>query len=276
MSRTSLATVCALVLAAACHDPTAPPPLPGPQSIVLLVTPKMIADFANPDSSVAQFFTHYSSLTTRAAQTTVIFAVGNGDHILTYRGTNYWQDTVTWARFTDGVAVSDRILGYQQVSNIVQSFRNHAATLGIHLKVYDQIDSGDEFSENTFRFGRHSECMDPTWVSYNIRGALNADPLIYASEPAGITAGTSCGSFLADQVSVYLRDLGFDGILYSNQLGTTRTVASRKRSWIHAGGSARHPRLHAVLERRARVARPDVVRHLQRRTGRTFDVQFPE
>lgn len=220
MSRTSLASACGLALLLACHEPTAPPPLPGPQSIVLLVTPKMIADFANPDSSVAQFFTHYSSLTTRAAQTTVIFAVGNGDHILVYRGTNYWQDTVTWARFTDGVAVSNRILNYQQVGNIVQSFRNHAATLGIHLKVYDQIDSGDEFSENTFRFGRHPECMDPTWVSYNIRGALNADPLIYASTPSGITAGTSCGSFLADQVSVYLRDLGFDGILYSNQLGT--------------------------------------------------------
>lgn len=76
----------------------------------------------------------------------MIFAVGNGDHILTYRGTNCWQDTVTWARFTNGIAVSSRILVYQQVTNIVQTFKSRAATLGLHVKVYDQIDSGNEFS----------------------------------------------------------------------------------------------------------------------------------
>ena len=32
--------------------------------------------------------------------------------------------------------------------------------------------------------------------------------------------GTQCGEFLADQVAHYTTDLGFDGILYGNQLGT--------------------------------------------------------
>jgi hypothetical protein len=218
--RRPFATVAAVLVLLSCHEPTAPPPPPGPQSVVLLVTPKMIADFANPDSNVAQFFAHYSSLTTKASETIVIFAVGNGDHILTYRGGSYLQDTVTWARFTDGIAVSNRILSYLQVGAIVRSFKSHAAALGLRLKVYDQMDSGNEFSENTFRYGRHAECMDSTWASYDIRGRLHADNFMYATAASGIAEGTSCGTFLADQVNAYVRDLAFDGILYGNQLGT--------------------------------------------------------
>jgi hypothetical protein len=55
---------------------------------------------------------------------------------------------------------------------------------------------------------------------FDIRGHLQADDAIYASAPDGITEGSLCGEFLVDQVSQYIHDLGFDGILYSNQLGT--------------------------------------------------------
>jgi hypothetical protein len=222
--------VCTAALLLACRAPSepksnavaqSPPPLPAtPPAVVLLVTPKMIADFASPDSSVSQFFAHYNSLTSKASETIVIFAVGNGDHILTYRGSTVLGDTATWARFTDGIAVSNRILTYLQIKSIVDSFKRRAAILGLHVKVYDQMDSGNEFSENTFRYGRHAECMDSTWASYDIRASLKHDTYFYATAPDGIVAGTSCGKFLADQVSAYLRDLGFDGILYGNQLGT--------------------------------------------------------
>ena len=226
------ATITAVLALIACGEPTAtysPPSPPTPHTstaspsapiVVLLVTPKMIADFANPDSSVAKFFANYNSLTSKASQTIVIFAVGNGDHMLVYRGPSFLEDTVTWARFTDGIAVSNRILTYLQVESIVSSFKTHAAALGISLKVYDHMDSGNEFSENTFRYGRHAECMDSTWASYDIRGSLHADRFSYATAPTGIAAGTLCGTFLADQVSAYLHDLGFDGVLYGNQLGT--------------------------------------------------------
>lgn len=53
-----------------------------PQTLVLLVTPKMISDFGRPDSSISAFLTHYEPLITHSSLTIVIFAVGNSDHIL--------------------------------------------------------------------------------------------------------------------------------------------------------------------------------------------------
>jgi len=191
-----------------------------PQTVVLFATPKILSDFSHPATGVAAFLNNYSPLTSRAAQTIVIFAVGNGDQILTYRGGESWGDTVEWARYTNDVPVSQRVLDYRQLHAIVQAFKARAAALGMSLKVFDQIDSGLEFTRNDFKMRRHPECMSWPWGSYDIRGRLHQDDAVYASAPDGIVEGTECGQFLVDQVSRYVRDLGFDGILYGNQLGT--------------------------------------------------------
>ena len=94
-----------------------------PQSVVLLVTPKMIRDFDRPEASVAEFFAHYKSLTSRAAETVVIFAVGNSEHILAYRGPEHWEDGIEWARTTDHMPVFDATLNYHQLDGIVRAFR---------------------------------------------------------------------------------------------------------------------------------------------------------
>ncbi len=188
-----------------------------PQSIVLLVTPKMLPDFAKPEVAVAQFFEHYEPLTSRAAETIVIFAVGNSDQILNYRGVEYWRDNVEWARTTDFIPVSDRVLDYYQIDGIVRAFKSGATK----VKVYDQIDSGGEFTvTNNFKYVLHPECTINKWGMFDVRGRLQSDESVYASAPNGIAEGTLCGEFLADQVSRYIHDLGFDGILYGNQLGT--------------------------------------------------------
>ena len=192
-----------------------------PQSIVLLVTPKILADFAKPEVAVNQLLEHYQPLTSKAAETIVIFAVGNSDHILLYRGNEYWDDNVDWARTTNFVPISDRVLDYHQINAIVRAFKTRAASTGMKLKVYDQIDSGGEFTlTNTFKYGLHPECTSNKWGMFDIRGHLQADELVYASARRGISEGTLCGQFLVDQVAHYLGDLGFDGILYGNQLGT--------------------------------------------------------
>ena len=192
-----------------------------PQSIVLLVTPKMIPDFARPEAAVAQFFERYAPLTSRGAETIVIFAVGNSDHILNYRGLDYWKDSVEWARTTNFIPVSDRVLDYKLIEGIVRAFRSGATSAGITMKVYDQIDSGGEFTlTNNFKYLVHPECAPNKWGMFDIRGRLRPDNIVYASAPEGIADGTLCGKFLADQVSEYMYDLGFDGILYGNQLGT--------------------------------------------------------
>lgn len=192
-----------------------------PQSVVLLVTPKMLPDFSIPEAAVAQFFEHYKPLTSRAATTIVVFAVGNSDHILNYRGVEYWNDSVDWARTTNFIPVSEQALDYHEIDGIVRAFRNGARLAGIRLKIFDQIDSGGEFTiTNSFKYASHPECTPNKWGMFDISGRLRADQALYASAPRGIAEGTLCGEFLADQVSRYISDLGFDGILYGNQLGT--------------------------------------------------------
>lgn len=196
----------------------------GPQSVVLFATPKMIFDFANPEVDVAQFLDHYEPLTSRASETIVIFAVGNSEHILEYSGKDYWDDGVEWARHTGFPSldpVSDQTLNYHQVEGIVRAFKSRAATTGIELRVFDQIDQGREFAYTNFKANRHPECLAREYEdSYDIRARLTGDDFVYASAPNGIEEGTLCGDFLADQVAHYVHDLGFDGILYGNQLGT--------------------------------------------------------
>ncbi|MGH7529233.1 MAG: hypothetical protein ACREMN_02530, partial [Gemmatimonadales bacterium] len=188
--------------------------------MVLFATPKILADFNSPDVGVARFLDHYAPLTSRAAATIVIFAVGNSDHILMYRGGEYWGDSVEWARYTNDIPVSARILDYRRLEAIVQAFKSRAASVGMPLKIYDQIDSGLEFTANVFKLRRHPECLPWDWGSYDIQRRLVRDDAIYATAPTGIIDGTPCGEFLVDQVARYLTDLGFDGILYGNQLGT--------------------------------------------------------
>jgi hypothetical protein len=225
--RRGLPLLVVLLLAAACGDPLAPhrgtvPGPPGPQTLVLFATPKFVADFADPGPSVDRFLANYEPLIARAAGTVVIFAVGNSQHILTYRGTAYWdRDTVEWARYTDGKPPAvQRVMRYGQIATIVRAFRERAAARGIALKLFDQVDPGDEFVYEVWKYDLHPECMDRRFDSFDIRGRLRGDTRVYATAPQGIAAGTACGTFLVDQVGAYLRDFGFDGILYGNQLGT--------------------------------------------------------
>jgi hypothetical protein len=195
-----------------------------PQTLVLFATPKFVTDFADPAPSVDRFLAHYEPLVARAETTIVIFAVGNSEHILTYRGTAYWaRDTVKWARYTDGKEPAvDRVMRYAQLASIVRAFKARAAARGIALRVFDQVDSGNEFVWEVWKYDIHPECMDRRWDSFDVRGVLRrGDPkVVYATEPHGIPGGMRCGTFLVNQIGAYLRDLDFDGILYGNQLGT--------------------------------------------------------
>jgi hypothetical protein len=211
----------AITLLLGCTSPTDSSEKMRPQSVVLLVTPKIIPDFDHPEAAIAQFFDHYRSLTSRSAETIVIFAVGNSDHILGYRGSDYWDDNIEWARTTDFVPISDATLNYHQLDGIVRAFRSAALTAHVNLKVFDHIDSGSEFTvSNNFKYIRHPECTANQWGMFDIRGRMQEDDTVYATAPLGITSGTLCGNFLADQVSQYMRDVGFDGIMFDNQLGT--------------------------------------------------------
>ena len=104
--RVALIALTALTVANACRDSTGigsdVPPVSTmrPQTLVLFATPKFVFDFDNPEADVDKLLRHYGSLTSRAAETIVIFAVGNSDHMLTYRGSAFSADSVEWARWS--------------------------------------------------------------------------------------------------------------------------------------------------------------------------------
>ncbi len=188
---------------------------------MLLVTPKILPDFNHPENAIAAFFEHYKPLTARASETIVIFAVGNSDHILGYRGRDYWNDSIEWARTTNFVPISEATLDYNQLARIIVAFRSRAAAVGINLKILDHIDSGSEFTvSNDFKYVAHPECTANAWGMYDIRAELSEDDRVFATRPEGIDEGTTCGQFLADQAAAYMSDVGFDGMLFDNQLGT--------------------------------------------------------
>ncbi|MEX2526883.1 MAG: hypothetical protein WEA09_04535 [Gemmatimonadota bacterium] len=214
-----------LLLGACSEGPSQPAGDPPPQTVVLLATPKIISDFSQPDDDIASFLDHYAPLTTPAAKTIVIFGVGNSEHILQYRGPAHWDEGVEWARHIGfrepGTEISDQPLDYHQVARIVELFRSLGTEAGLNIKVYDFIDQGREFAYTNFKDNRHPECLDRNFEdAFNIRVPMRGDSFQYASAPNGIPEGTLCGHFLVDQVGHYVRDLGFDGILYKNQLGT--------------------------------------------------------
>ena len=195
---------------------------PRPATVVLFATPKVLPDFDDPRPGVVAFLQHYAVLTSRASEVVVILAVGNSEHVLSYRGPRYADDSVMWARYTDGreVPAFDRKLRYRQIAHIVRTFREVAASMDLRLKVFDQIDPGPEMAWEYWKYTRHPECMDLRYDSFDIRGRLRPDSLTYASAPDGAPAGKPCGEFIVDQAAAYLRDLAFDGILYGNQFGT--------------------------------------------------------
>jgi hypothetical protein len=197
-------------------------PLGGPKVVALLVTPKVIRDFEDPVPSVSAFFDHYAPLIKPASNTIIVVAVGNTEHILQYRGSDHWDDPVSWAWFTEFRENPDpRPLDYHGVSRILNAFRSEARRRRLDVVIFDQIDQGREFAETRWKDLRHPECLDRDFRdAFRVWQPLRPDAFEYVSAPGGIIEGTLCGDFLMDQASVYVSDLAFDGLLFHNQLGT--------------------------------------------------------
>jgi len=199
-------------------------------TICMLITPKVIRDFDSPDEDVAEFFDYHRKLFDGAEEVIVVFGVGNSDQMLEYRGKDFWGDNVNWARhiWDDSVhpyeryVFSERTLNYSQIFHIVSAFKEHDGKWGFRMKVYDFFDQAKEFTETDFKTQRHPECYleGPKLSGIDIRSRLKADDYVYAAYPEGIPEGTLTGDFVIDQVSCYLYDLGFDGVLLLNQVGT--------------------------------------------------------
>lgn len=199
----------------------------------VLVTPKIFKQPFNSDREINFFFEYYKELFELFDLLIIIFAVGNGEHILLYRGSKFLQDEVKWARYNSYINLKERKvisnfkLTYALIKEIIKKFKSKYR----NLRVFDTLDPGPEFCESEFREKRHPEVMwwddirnvhhrffDWCWV--DVSAVLKKDTFTYSSFPQGIPEGIRFSDFLTSQLQDYLKDMDLDGIFLQNAYGT--------------------------------------------------------
>lgn len=165
MGAPQIQTVCplpilALALVSGCEFITDLPKVMPPQTAVLFSTRQMIKDFDHPSADARAFLEHYAALTANAEKTILIFAVGNSEHILTY----------------------------QHIAGIVTTFKVVADTLGINLKVFDQVAGCIEFGREYFKLNYHPVCFSRSSIP-----STSATSWVWAPPRRQLSPPRTCG-----------------------------------------------------------------------------------
>ncbi|MBE7045873.1 MAG: hypothetical protein E7396_00480 [Ruminococcaceae bacterium] len=103
----------------------------------------------------------------------------------------------------------------------------------IPIRVGETFDVGPEFAKSDFKYKKHPEICTGYAMGSNCMlcsyAKLHKDKTPYAGFPEGIEEGTPFGTFFGRQSQVFLTDMGFDYIWFSNGLGFGRDT------WQHYG-----------------------------------------
>ncbi len=101
---------------------------------------------------------------------------------------------------------------------------------GKKVRVGATFDPGPEFALSDFKYERHNEvCLGSDMGKGSMvcsYGILNGDNHPYAAYPNGIPDKTPFGTFFGKQAQIFLDDMGFDYIWFSNGLGFGRDTWS--------------------------------------------------
>ncbi|MCQ2414389.1 MAG: hypothetical protein MJ082_06335, partial [Clostridia bacterium] len=126
------------------------------------------------------------------------------------------------------------VMTYGILKKIVSEFKRQGHLIlgeDKKIRVGETFDIGPEFAVSDFKYKRHNEICEG--AAFGMKGStisattfLHADELSYAGFPDGIPEGTPFGTFFGRQCQVFLPDMGFDYIWFSNGLGFGRDVWS--------------------------------------------------
>ncbi|MBQ4631544.1 MAG: hypothetical protein IJB70_11240 [Clostridia bacterium] len=117
---------------------------------------------------------------------------------------------------------------YAILKKIVSEFKAAGERIlpGKKIMVGTTFDSGPEFAKSEFKYKRHNEiCKGNVMGKATMVSAyekLNGDDVSYAGFPNGIPDQTPFGKFFGRQANVFMKDMGFDYIWFSNGLGFGR------------------------------------------------------
>lgn len=184
-------------------------------------------------------FHQWAELTSRVDSCAVMLWTADGSEILVYGG--QMHEEIEWGRYI-GIAnppvpppktSPSKISLHQQarlytkhpakitygiLKQIVETFKTVGRSMtGKPVVVGATFDPGPEFARSPFKYERHREILRGMWV--DCTATLNGDSRHYAGFPHGIPQGTPFGTFFGRQCQLFLTDLGFDYIWFSNGFG---------------------------------------------------------
>lgn len=194
-----------------------------------------------------KLFGHWKPLVKNADMVSVMLWTADGSEILDYDrnmdreiewchyfgGANPRQGWDTEAD-PDGISLHTRnyeyienppTITYGTLKNIISIIKRVGREVldGKKIRVGETFDPGPEFAKSDFKYKYHNEiCVGASMgiksmvCCYSI---LNEDATPYAAYPKGIPANTPFGTFFGKQCNLFLADMGFDYIWFSNGFG---------------------------------------------------------
>lgn len=207
--------------------------------------------FKSTDSAVIEkvcekAFLQWKNLLSHADEVGVMLWVGDGSEILDYR--RNMDDVLEWAHYVggaqnkmewnrkhdpEGKALHTRPYEYMEnrpeytygdLKNIISIIKAVGSRItGKPIFVGATFDPGPEFAKSSFKYERHNEICDGVAMGAKSMVCcyydLNGDDVSYAAYPGGIPDKTPIGTFLGKQAELFMSDLGYDYIWFSNGFG---------------------------------------------------------
>lgn len=212
--------------------------------LVLELSPKPFRDPspAGTEAVIREIISQYHALIQSADGIAFMFWTADGSEILDYRGRP--DDKIHWARYigiandaptgtipgtlhgTPRIPYCDNPppLTYGRLRDIISAIRRIVTeSTGKPVSFGTTFDPGPEFAESEFKYKRHPEINkgaimgQKQWL--HCASTLHADDIAYAGFPDGIPEDTPLGTFLGRQARLFMQDVGFDYIWFSNGFG---------------------------------------------------------
>lgn len=117
------------------------------------------------------------------------------------------------------------VMTYRILKKIVAALKTEGKRVfpNAEITVGETFDIGPEFAVSDFKYRRHREICTGSQLDdcamVDSTAVLKADSYSYAAFPDGIPEGTPFGLFLGRQANVFLKEMGYDYLWFSNGLG---------------------------------------------------------
>ena len=197
------------------------------------------------EAVIRKMFTDWRMLLKEREEISVMMWVADGSEILEYNADENtafeWCSYVGTANkklLSDGedpaTSLHERkqryienppVITYGILKNIIGKIKSLGRELYPNSKITvgETFDIGPEFAVSDFKYNRHNEIASgqklDSFGFVDATALLNGDSRCYAAYPDGIPDKTPFASFLGRQANIFLRDMGFDYIWFSNGFG---------------------------------------------------------